>query len=1419
MLLFILLALILLVQVPDVQTAVARKFIDNLQEDIDGKIEVGSIGFVPGNGLMIKDVCILDTKTQPADTFCYARSIIASCTIRGLIGDHPCLRNVKVSDAGLHLVSENDELYSTNLQRIFRMTPSEDDTPPGPETVFEINQVRVRNFRFHLTNENVDSTYVAPEFGFDWTDFDATANVDAHDLKFADGRMYGVADDVSASSSCGFNIHHLEASTVVGRGRAQIDNIKFDDSWSEVNIKQLAFDFKDASAWGNFVDEVKITGLLEKSRVSFQTIRYFASALKDNMITLDIEDGGVVEGPVSALRVKNLRFHDRLTDVDGNIRHCNIDYLPDVEKMLLDFDIYNLASTTKAAGDFVNNFAPSAHMDISKLAQGTRLNFSGKGHGTLNNLHLDGNLNAGSLGKAKADLLFGELISSSPIRISGQVDANNLQVGKLLAINSVSNATLSARFDATLASSGPQLDLDSLNVSKLGLLGYEYSGIHGHGSYRANEIRGNLTSQDPNLKLHLNASKAGDKIKVKGNIDRADLRVLGLSKLAAGVTFVSGIVDANINSLANNALDGDVDLKNLHFAMGGNVQNIGDIAVQARGKGGINDIILNADFADGHFVGSGRKMDLSLAVHDRKNLVSIFVPELYVADNSMVSFHTDGDGSLVGTLRSPKVSYQDYSLGNVNIDFDNSQGNVSADVRVGKALIGDLAIKNPQIKIEGRYEMEDGNYHLETVRDSSFIRFNEQKWALGDSRLSFGKDGINAEDFSLRNGLQIISANGALASGRSDTLHIAMANITPSITDDFLSSPLGIDARINGKAMLSSPEGKMNLSADVVCDSVVVQDFHAGTINLKASMKDNLLGFSANNDKDNLKLIEALGSFDMGSNLLDAKATMSHFNLDLVQPFVSGIFSEMSGGISGNILAKGPLDNLLLKSDSLRFENSLLRLAYTNVPYTINGGAEVDNESLSLRKVSIKDDENGTGELSGKVSFKNFKDLGVDASLRLKELKLINTDIDRSDEGFYGKAYASGMARVKGPLDALNIDVKATTAKQSQVHVPLSGSYASEAKLLSFKTPEVIDSLGMNKVEKKTDTKTNNMVANVQLNIQDNLEALVEIDKGQGHGINARGEGVITVEYKARGNSLDLGGDFNISNGKYHFSAVNGVIQKDFNIQPGSSIRLNGTPANTSFDISALYTQKASIAPLTADTTSVANRRTVECGINISNKLSDPKLKFSIDIPDLDPGTQTQVQSSLNTDDKVQKQFLALLLTGNFIPSEQSGVVFNGGNAVFSNLSNIMSGQINNILSQLKIPIDMGLNYSQNEAGNNIFDVAVSTQLFNNRVLVNGSLGNRQNSSDKANVIGDLDIEVKIDKGGKYRAKVFSHSADDYTNFLDNTQRNGVGFTYQTEFNTFKQFFSNIFTSKKKRQQRDADRMRQRQKMKTVVIN
>ena len=329
--------------------------------------------------------------------------------------------------------------------------------------------------------------------------------------------------------------------------------------------------------------------------------------------------------------------------------------------------------------------------------------------------------------------------------------------------------------------------------------------------------------------------------------------------------------------------------------------------------------------------------------------------------------------------------------------------------------------------------------------------------------------------------------------------------------------------------------------------------------------------------------------------------------------------------------------------------------------------------------------------------------------------------------------------------------------------------------------------------------KSNDFGVRLRINVNPGTEAYVEVDRSAGNVLTARGVGNIDMNVRPSRDVFTLNGEYTISQGNFHFNAMN-IAQRDFSITDGSSVRFNGDIMDSRLDITGLYTTKASVATLIADTTTVSARRTVNCNIGISGSLREPSLKFSIEIPDLDPTTQGKVESALNTEDKVQRQFLSLLISNTFMPNEQSGVVNNTA-SLYSSVAEIMAGQLNSILNKLNIPLDLGLNYQSSESGTNIFDVAVSTQLFNNRVIVNGAFGNRDydnSATQGSDVVGDIDIEIKLDKPGRVRLTLFSHSADDYTNYLDNTQRNGVGLAYQVEFNKFADFIKRLFTKKKR---------------------
>ena len=402
----------------------------------------------------------------------------------------------------------------------------------------------------------------------------------------------------------------------------------------------------------------------------------------------------------------------------------------------------------------------------------------------------------------------------------------------------------------------------------------------------------------------------------------------------------------------------------------------------------------------------------------------------------------------------------------------------------------------------------------------------------------------------------------------------------------------------------------------------------------------------------------------------------------------------------------------------------------------------------------------------------------------------------------YGQLYASGNISITGPFDHLTLGVDATTERNGRFHISLGNTSGdTNANLLVFKEAEKdvwtdpYERFYSNYQTAQKEATQSSFDVRLNVNVTPQTELMLELDKEGTSSITCNGQGSTAIDI--RNNVFSINGDYTINSGLCHLGLL-GVATRDFDIKDGSSIKFNGDVMDSDLDINAVYTTKASLSGLIADTTSVGSRRTVECTLNIYDKLRNPQLGFAIDIPDIDPITRASVESALNTEDKIQKQFVALLVGNSFIPDEQSGIV-NTSSMLYSNVAGIMASQLSNILQRLHIPLDLGLKYQPNEGGTDIFDVAISTELFNNRVVVNGAIGNRMyGSKSNSDVVGDLDIEVKLDRSGAWRLTLFSHSVDQYTNYLDDSQRNGVGMAYQKEFNTFQELWKAIFTRKKK---------------------
>ena len=158
----------------------------------------------------------------------------------------------------------------------------------------------------------------------------------------------------------------------------------------------------------------------------------------------------------------------------------------------------------------------------------------------------------------------------------------------------------------------------------------------------------------------------------------------------------------------------------------------------------------------------------------------------------------------------------------------------------------------------------------------------------------------------------------------------------------------------------------------------------------------------------------------------------------------------------------------------------------------------------------------------------------------------------------------------------------------------------------------------------------------------------------------------------------------------------------------------------------------------------------------------------------------------------VNEQMISLLVFGSFS--------FNNTNnfTMASQGYNILSNQLSSMLSKISNNVDIGMNYKPgDEITQQEFEVALSTQLFNDRLIINGNVGMTYDRSQKStsNIIGDVDIMYKLTKDGRWLLKAFNHSNANSWYYYNNYDKispytQGVGIAYRKEFNNIAELFS-----------------------------
>ena len=273
-------------------------------------------------------------------------------------------------------------------------------------------------------------------------------------------------------------------------------------------------------------------------------------------------------------------------------------------------------------------------------------------------------------------------------------------------------------------------------------------------------------------------------------------------------------------------------------------------------------------------------------------------------------------------------------------------------------------------------------------------------------------------------------------------------------------------------------------------------------------------------------------------------------------------------------------------------------------------------------------------------------------------------------------------------------------------------------------------------------------------------------------------------------------GTYELDEGSYNFT-LQDIIIKNFSIRKGSLIKFDGDPMDANLDIVATYRVNTNLTDL--DESFATDKELTRTGVPVDalllvkGPMTQPDISFDIELPSLTSDVERKVKSIISTNDMMNRQIIYLLALNRFYTPEYTGGQSAAGAEWSSMASSTISSQLSNILSQMtdKLSVAPSFRSDKGDFTDMEFDLALSSRLLNNRLLINGNFGYRDRSTSNTQFVGDFDIEYLLSKSGNLRLKAYNHFNDQnyYLRSALTTQEVGV---------VFRRDFDRIFRRKKK---------------------
>lgn len=820
-------------------------------------------------------------------------------------------------------------------------------------------------------------------------------------------------------------------------------------------------------------------------------------------------------------------------------------------------------------------------------------------------------------------------------------------------------------------------------------------------------------------------------------------------------------------------------------------------------------------------------MNYKLEFLETDEVTNLFIPVLKIAPKSYLEgFYNEEEGVLFASGGSPLLTVAGVEFDNWYLEARTMKENLSINtgsdhlyLKKMKPPTDSLEIKLDSFGLVSNVSHDTVLFHFSWDLAQKFSEFKgyasfidsprlqlkltdfyvylaDKYWTIDSSNLVLiDSSAVRFNNLSFIGPDQFLKLNGAISARTEDTLNIRFHRIDISTVDYLLGAGSGIDfdGILTGEAKLTNLYQDISLLSDLRIDQFKFNRELLGDAVFRVGYDkqanrfdvESKIIYTGNIGQNIPFLLKGSYFADAANPHLAFDLNLKSLNLRIVGPFVSSFMSGLNGFASGHVTIKGPPSRPAL-AGQIKLMRTEFKIDYLNVLYSLADVVEVDSGGFNFNKISILDSLGHKAILNGKITHNHFKDFRLDLHVDMEDFSAFNNTRSRNNI-FFGTARGTGNVSITGPINDIAIQVKAQTGGGTHVTIPIDLTQSvGQNDYVIFTKPKNDSTDNLDGLAKPSST---NLTLNLALSVKP--EAVVEVFFPEQLGnLKATGNGNLLMALTPT-TGFTLSGNYAITKGSFLFTFRN-LLRLPMTIKEGSKISWAGDPADANISLSAFYKTKAPLKGLTTITELDGVRIPVECNIRLGGKLLNPDISFGIDLPNVEESIKTEVFSAIDTNNKqtVTEQTIYLMVMNQFMPVVSSSSSIDVGSTGVSLITN----QVNSWLSQVSSNVNVNLNYRPGTSTTGQeFDVGLSTQLFDDRLLIDGTFGMNSYSNvalkQTSTIVGDVNIAYILTKNKRWRVHIFNR-----TNSLTILNNNspytqGVGVTWQRDFVSFMDIF------------------------------